>query len=172
MPLWKPPLNRGVMRSLTTRLVVDPTCRSSPIHDWLSSELDQYGFDGRYTSRCVFNIVDRQVDSGPRIGSCPTMSLWAWDEADATQRPSSAAMSEVGRTGRRSWNNSTDEELKKEAIIDLLRLMVSTEVPHATLDTVVDNDIQGTALASERATVSQCDLGFDTLFHGSLLVCE
>jgi len=122
-----------------TRLVVDPTRRSSPIRDWLSSELDQCGFDGSYTSRCVFNIVDRQVDSGPRIGSCPTMSLWAWDESDSAPRPSSAAMSEVGRTSRWSWSNSSDEELKKEAVIDLLRLMVSTEVTlHATLDTVVD----------------------------------
>jgi len=115
------------MRSLMTRLVVEPT-RSSLIHDWLSSELEQCGFDGNYTSRCVFNIVDRQVQSGPRIGSCPTMSLWAWDEADCAPRPSSAAMSEVGRSGRRSWNGSSDEELKREAIIDLLRLMVSTEV--------------------------------------------
>jgi len=111
-----------------TRLVVEPS-HSSPIHDWLSSELEQCGFDGNYTSRCVFNIVDRQTDSGPRIGSCPTMSLWAWDEADCgAPRPSSAAMSEVGRSGRRSWNSSSDEELKKEAVIDLLRLMVSTEV--------------------------------------------
>jgi len=134
VPLWKPLLSRRKMRSLTTRLVVDPA-RSSPIHDWLSSELEQCGFDGSYTSRCVFNIVDRHVDSGPRIGSCPTMSLWSWDEADITPRPSSAAMSDVGRSGRRSWNGSSDEELKKEAVIDLLRLMVSTEV-RSTPDTV------------------------------------
>jgi len=123
-----------------TRLVVDPA-RASPIHDWLSSELEQCGFDGSYTSRCVFNIVDRHVDPGPRIGSCPTMSLWAWDEADCTPRPSSAAMLEVGRNGRRSWNSSSDEELKKEAVIDLLHLMVSTEVC-GTLGTFVGHDIQ------------------------------
>jgi len=115
-----------------TRLVVEPTC-SSPIHDWLSSELEQCGFDGSYTSRCVFNIIDRQSDSGPRIGSCPTMSLWSWDETDYAPRPSSAAMSEVGRGGRRSWNSSSDEELKKEAVIDLLRLMVSSEVVSETV---------------------------------------
>jgi len=115
------------MRSLMTRLVVEPT-RSSLIHDWLSSELEQYGFDGSYTSRCVFNIVDRRSDSGPRIGSCPTMSLWAWDEADCVPRPSSATTPEVGRNGRRSWSVSSDEDLKREAIIDLLRLMVSAEV--------------------------------------------
>jgi len=44
-------------------------------------------------------------------------------------------MSDVGRSGRRSWNGSSDEELKKEAVIDLLRLMVSTEV-RSTPDTV------------------------------------
>jgi len=109
-----------------TRLVVEPT-RSSLMHDWLSSELEQCGFDGNYTSRCIFNIVDRQADSGPRIGSCPTMSLWAWDEADCAPRPSSATTPEV-RSGRRSWSASSDEELKREAVIDLLRLMVSTEV--------------------------------------------
>jgi len=114
------------MRSLMTRLVVEPT-RSSLMHDWLSSELEQCGFDGNYTSRCIFNIVDRQADSGPRIGSCPTMSLWAWDEADCAPRPSSATTPEV-RSGRRSWSASSDEELKREAVIDLLRLMVSTEV--------------------------------------------
>jgi len=110
-----------------TRLVVEPA-HSSLIHDWLSSELEQCGFDGSYTSRCVFNIVDRQADSGPRIGSCPTMSVWAWDEATCAPRPSSAAMSEVGRSGRRSWNSCSDEELKRDAVIDLLRLMVSSEV--------------------------------------------
>jgi len=110
-----------------TRLVVEPV-HSSPIRDWLSLELEQCGFDGSYTSRCVFNIVDRQADAGPRIGSCPTMSLWAWEEADCAPRPSSAAMSEVGRSSRRSWNDFSDEDLKKEAVIDLLRLMVSAEV--------------------------------------------
>jgi len=112
-----------------TRLLVEPT-RTSPIHEWLSSELEQCGFDGNYTSRCVFNIVDRQTESGPRIGSCPTMSLWAWDDADCSARPSSVTMSDVGRSGQRrsSWNSSSDEQLKKEAVIDLLRLMVSFEV--------------------------------------------
>lgn len=111
-----------------TRLLVEPA-RSSPIHDWLSSELEQCGFDGNYTSRCVFNIVDRQTDSeGPRIGSCPTMSLWAWDQSECAPRPSSAALSEVGSSSRHSWNGSSDEDVKKEAVVDLLRLMVSTEV--------------------------------------------
>jgi len=63
--------------------------------------------------------------------------LWAWDEADCFPRPSSAAMSEVRRSGRGSWNNSTDEELKKEAVVDLLRLMVSTEVFAAVVDHVI-----------------------------------
>ena len=115
------------MRTWATKLVVEPS-PSSPIREWLQDKLDQCGFDGNLTSRCVFSIIDRRQCSSPglRIELCPSTESMFNCAMEGRHLSSMAIHNRSGLSGRR-LSDGVDYGQVTE-VMEILRLMASPEV--------------------------------------------
>jgi pentatricopeptide repeat protein len=116
------------MRTWATRFVVEPS-PTSPIREWLQDKLEQCGFDGSLTSRCVLSIIDRNQCSSPgyRIGLCPTEPVFDCDMDGRSLNSIAVHSSSSGRRPNCFVDGCVDYGQVTE-VMEVLRLMLSPEV--------------------------------------------